>query len=70
MRGIDVMLIGIAGALFAIGAVLLWLSPAWWGCYLRALDVQVWPAWKVFGLIVVLADIAMVVHYWPDKERR
>ncbi|MEN6406579.1 MAG: hypothetical protein ABFC77_08920 [Thermoguttaceae bacterium] len=70
MSGIDLALLGIATALVAIGALLLWFSPVWWGRYLELLDVRVWPLWKVIGLVVVLVEILVVVRCWPNAKRR
>ena len=67
---IDLVLLGIAAVLFATGALLLWLSPAWWGYYLSVLDVRIWPPWKGIGLVVVLTESVLVIRYWPNKKRR
>lgn len=70
LGGIDLVLIGMAVAIFATGALLLWLSPTWWGYYLLTLDVRIWPPWKCIGLAVVLVESLLLIRYWPNKERR
>lgn len=67
---IDVVLMGIALAMVAIGALLLWLFPRWWGFYVTLLDVRIWPPWKCIGLAVVLIESLLVIRHWPDKDRR
>jgi hypothetical protein len=66
---IDLILVGIAAAMFIIGALLLRLSPTWWGYYLTALDVRIWPTWKCIGFIALLIESLLIIWYWPNKKR-
>lgn len=68
--GIDVVLSGIAGTLLVVGALLLWLSPTWWGCYRAVLDIRFWPPWKILGLAVLAIESLLVIRYWPNKKQR
>lgn len=67
---IDLVLLGIAAALIAIGALLVRWSPAGWAWYLTALDVRSWPTWKCIGLIVILFESLLIIWYWPNKKPR
>lgn len=68
--GIDVVLIGIAATLLIAGALLLWLSPTWWGCYRTVLDIRFWPPWKILGLAVLAIESLLVIRYWPNRKGR
>ena len=67
---IDLLLLGIAVALFATGAVLLRTSPKWWSFYLSLLDVRVWPPWKCIGLVVVLVESVIIMRCWPNRKQK
>ena len=54
--------------LFATGVLLLWLSPTWWGYYLSALDVRIWPPWKCIGLVVILMESLLVIRLLAEQE--
>jgi len=69
VSGIDLVLLGIAAALFAVGTILLRVSPRWWGYYLTALDVRMWPLWKSIGLVAVLLDSLLIVWCWPTPQQ-
>jgi hypothetical protein len=67
---IDALLFGMAAVLVAVGAVLLRLSPAWWGYYLSVLDIRIWPPWKCIAVVVVLLETPLVIRFWPNKRPR
>jgi hypothetical protein len=67
---LDLLLFGAALALLLIGAILLRVSPVWWGRYLALLDVRVWPTWKGIGVVVIVAESLLVIRYWPNKKCR
>ena len=66
---VEWLLIGVAAVLFLTGAILLVLSPRWWGCYLDVLDVRYWPPWKCLVVAVLLLESLLLIRFWPDKER-
>jgi hypothetical protein len=66
LAGIDLVVLAIAAVLFATGAVLLRLSPVWWGYYLTGLDVRDWPPWKAIGVAVILVETPLILRYWPS----
>lgn len=70
LKTIDRLLIGAIALAFTGGALLLWLSPPWWGWYLWVLDVRDWPPLKCIGLAVVLVEVVVVMRYWPRTRRR
>jgi hypothetical protein len=63
---VDLLLIGVSVILFVVGALLLWLSPTGWSCYLWLLDVRIWPPWKCLGAGVVLLETLLLIRYWPN----
>lgn len=66
--GIDLVLLGIAGALSATGALLLRLSPVWWGYYLSLLDIRIWPPGKGIGVVLVVVESVLIIRYWPSRK--
>jgi ABC-type antimicrobial peptide transport system permease subunit len=70
LGSIDAVLLGALLAVAAVGALLLWLSPAWWSNYLALLDVRYWAPWKVVGLGIALMQSLMVIRLWPHTKRQ
>ena len=59
-----------AAAPFSVGAILLVLSPQWWGWYVRLLDPRYWSfrAWIIAAAILV--EIVVVIRFWAKHTIR
>ena len=68
--GIDLVLLGIAAILVGVGAALVRHYPVWWGYYMLALDIRVWPPWKCIGLTIIVIESLVIIRFWPNKKRK
>ena len=66
---IEWLLIGMVCALFMAGAILLMLSPKWWGWYLRILDPRYWALRGWICAVAVLVYVLLVIRFWPRPRK-